>query len=148
MLSRMSDPGDPLMRWLQATIVNSVRERHDDLTLRQLAVMMITYLEDETPTVRGLAKALRISRPAISRALDRLGEAGLTRRQTDPHDRRSVVVRRTRKGTQRMQQLRDMMTTPVGDLADSAAKSPAGARPNASDPCIEPSMRATTPERV
>lgn len=98
------------LRWLRDIIVNSVRQGVDDLTMRQLAVLMIIY-GDKTPrTVRGLAKALLISRPAISRALDHLGGKGFTQREIDQCDRRSILVRRTRKGAERMQQLRGLMS--------------------------------------
>lgn len=115
---RVSNSPESLLRWLQAIFVDSVRQRHDDLTMRQLAVMMITYLDEDAQTVRGLANSLHVSRPAISRALDRLGEAGLTRRQVDPRDRRSVLVRRTRKGIQRMQNLRNLMAESMATLPD------------------------------
>ena len=100
---------EALLQWLHGTVVGSVQQGYDDLTMRQLAVMLITYMDGDLQTVRGLAGALGISRPAVSRALDRLGDFGLTRRQVDPRDRRSIVVRRTRKGTERMQQLRILM---------------------------------------
>ncbi len=100
---------EALLQWLHGTIVGSVQQGYDDLTMRQLAVMLITYMDGDMQTVRGLAGALGISRPAVSRALDRLGDFGLTRRQIDPRDRRSIVVRRTRKGSERMQQLRSLM---------------------------------------
>lgn len=48
--------------------------------------------------MRGLASALNVSKPAITRALDRLGEFDLIRRKTDPKDRRSVLVQRTVHG--------------------------------------------------
>ena len=39
--------------------------------------------------MRGLAAKLAVSKPAITRALDRLSEFDLVRRKTDPLDRRS-----------------------------------------------------------
>jgi len=98
-----------LLEWLRLLVVASVRRRFSDLTLRQEAVLLSVYLDDEKHTVRGLARSLRVSRPAISRALDRLGELGFTRRQPDPTDRRSVVVRRTRKGAERIRMLTDLL---------------------------------------
>ena len=49
--------------------------------------------------MRGLAALLRISKPAVTRALDRLGMLGLARRRRDDQDRRSVLVQRTVKGS-------------------------------------------------
>ena len=61
--------------WRHA-LVSSVRGEAPDLSARQMALMLSVYLGDGPHTVRGLALALRISKPAVSRALDRLGEFG------------------------------------------------------------------------
>ncbi|QQR70098.1 MAG: MarR family transcriptional regulator [Alphaproteobacteria bacterium] len=71
-----------------------------DLSSRQLALLLNVYLLDKPHTVRQLAKDLNVSKPAISRALDRLGALGFVRRRRDEHDRRSVLVQRTMKGFQ------------------------------------------------
>jgi DNA-binding MarR family transcriptional regulator len=65
-----------------------------------MALMLSVYLGDGPHTVRGLAQALRISKPAVSRALDRLGELSYVRRQRDDLDRRNVLVQRTTNGAQ------------------------------------------------
>lgn len=48
--------------------------------------------------MRGLAADLNVSKPAITRSLDRLGEFDLVRRKPDPADRRSVFAEQTRTG--------------------------------------------------
>jgi DNA-binding MarR family transcriptional regulator len=53
---------------------------------------------DEVQTVRGLAAKLNASKPATTRALDRLSELGLVRRKADPLDRRSILIHRTTAG--------------------------------------------------
>jgi DNA-binding MarR family transcriptional regulator len=83
---------------LHQTIVALVRREGPDLSARQLGVFLTSCLEDEAQTVRGLAAKLNISKPAITRALDRLAEFDLVRRNTDPLDRRSVLVQRTATG--------------------------------------------------
>ncbi|MBB4284330.1 MarR family transcriptional regulator [Roseospira goensis] len=80
------------------TVVESVRRDTPDLSSRQMAVLLTVYLTPAPHTVRGLARALDISKPAITRALDRLGEYGLLSRQVDDADRRSVLVQRTEAG--------------------------------------------------
>ena len=60
--------------------------------------MLSVYLGEGPHTVRGLAQALHISKPAVSRALDRLGELGYVRRERDELDRRNVLVQRTATG--------------------------------------------------
>ena len=67
------------------------------------------YLNEGGHTVRGLAAELEVSKPAITRALDRLGELDLARRKVDPLDRRSVLVQRTPKGSAFLRELRSIM---------------------------------------
>jgi DNA-binding MarR family transcriptional regulator len=82
------------------TMVATVRSDTTDLSARQLAVFLKTYLEPATEhTVRGLAAALNISKPAITRALDRLAESDFIKREQDASDRRSIIVRRTSAGS-------------------------------------------------
>jgi DNA-binding MarR family transcriptional regulator len=83
--------------WRHA-LVESVRGDAPDLSARQMALMLVVYLGDGPHTVRGLSQALKISKPAISRALDRLGEFGYVRRERDDLDRRNVLVQRTSNG--------------------------------------------------
>ena len=83
---------------LRQTTVALVRRDGPDLSARQLGVFLTCYLEGEAQTVRGLAAKLDVSKPAITRALDRLAEFDLVRRKTDPLDRRSVLVQRTMAG--------------------------------------------------
>jgi len=79
-------------------LVESVRGGGPDLSQRQLSVLLTVYLTPPPHTVRGLAELLRVSKPAISRALDRLGSLGIARRKRDEADGRSVLVQRTVKG--------------------------------------------------
>ena len=83
--------------WRHA-LVASVRGDAPDLSARQMALMLSVYLGQGPHTVRGLALALKISKPAVSRALDRLGELGYIRRQRDDLDRRNVLVQKTSSG--------------------------------------------------
>lgn len=80
-------------------MVANVRRDAPDLSARQMAVLLTVYMTEQPHTVRGLAEILNVSKPAITRAIDRLGEFGLARRKTDPRDRRSIVVQRTVKGS-------------------------------------------------
>ena len=56
-----------------------------------------------------LAAALKVSKPAITRALDRLAEFELVRRKVDQADRRSVLVQRTPKGAALLRDLRGVV---------------------------------------
>lgn len=99
--------------WRKA-LVESVRRDTPDLTARQLAVLLTVYIEGPPHTVRGLAAALNVSKPAITRALDRLSEYGFVRRRTDEADRRSILVLRTVKGS--------VFLTEFGDLVVDASR--------------------------
>jgi DNA-binding MarR family transcriptional regulator len=113
---------DQLIGILRDTIVALVRRDGPDLSARQLGVFLTCYLQDGPHTVRGLAAELNVSKPAITRALDRLGELDLARRKVDPLDRRSVLVQRTLKGAAFQRDLRAIMNE-----ASSAARKAAAA---------------------
>ena len=91
-------PTQALDLW-RAVLVETVRSAGPDLSARQLAIVLTVYLTPPPHTVRGLAALLKISKPAVTRALDRLGMLGLARRRRDTTDRRSVLVQRTVKGS-------------------------------------------------
>ena len=109
---------DQLVGILRETVAALVRRDGPDLSARQLSVLLTCYLHDGGHTVRGLAAELNVSKPAITRALDRLGELDLARRKVDPLDRRSVLVQRTLKGTAFLRDLRSIM----GEAANTAKK--------------------------
>ncbi len=119
-----SDDSENLVGTLRGTVVSLVRRDGPDLSARQLAVCLTCYLESDAQTVRGLAATLDVSKPAITRALDRLAEFDLVRRKTDPADRRSVLVQRTPKGNSFMRDLRGIMkdAAKVKTASDSVRK--------------------------
>lgn len=100
---------DQLVSIFRDTVVALVRRDGPDLSARQLGVFLTCYLQDGNHTVRGLAAELNVSKPAITRALDRLSELDLARRKVDPQDRRSVLVQRTLKGQAFLRELRGIM---------------------------------------
>jgi DNA-binding MarR family transcriptional regulator len=109
---------------LRQTIVALVRRDGPDLSARQFGVFLTSYLEEEAQTVRGLAANLNVSKPAITRALDRLSEFDLVRRKTDPLDRRSVLVQRTMAGAGFLRDLKKIL----GEADKAAQKTPSKAR--------------------
>lgn len=94
--------------------VGGLAQKDPDLTARQTALLLQVYLTSPPHTVRGLAKELRISKPAVSRALDALGGRGLVRRKRDEADKRNVLVQRTVKGS--------VFLRDFGDRAAGAAR--------------------------
>jgi DNA-binding MarR family transcriptional regulator len=124
-MANNNNGSDHLIRVLQETIVALVRRDAYDLSSRQLGVMLISYLSDGPHTVRGLAAKLNVSKPAITRALDRLGDHDLARRKPDPSDRRSVLVQRTPKGNAFMRELRNTILA-ADQRVNEAAKAENG----------------------
>ena len=106
---------------LRQTILALVRRNEADLTSRQFGVFLTVYLTAGPHTVRGLAAELNVSKPAITRALDRLGELSLARRKVDPMDRRSVLVQQTQQGSAFLAYLRQVMS--VADTEHRTAAS-------------------------
>lgn len=87
----------PLTQWMGA-LVDYVRSGEPDLTNRQMALLLIVYLEPGPHTVRGLARGLNVSKPVVTRALNRLGSLGYLRRERDDSDKRNIYVARTVEG--------------------------------------------------
>ncbi|MCC6469383.1 MAG: MarR family transcriptional regulator [Alphaproteobacteria bacterium] len=84
--------------WRRA-LVGSVAGDGPDLTARQMALMLTVYLTPPPHTVRGLATTLNVSKPAVTRAIDRLSELDYLRRKPDEADRRSILLQRTIRGS-------------------------------------------------
>ena len=97
-----------LTSYLNATAA-MVRSEDTDLTQRQQTVFLKVYLAEAEQTVRGLAGFAGVSKPAITRALDRLAEFDLIRRKTDPADRRSVLVQQTGRGKVYLRRFGDLL---------------------------------------
>ena len=87
------------------TLVDYVRSGEPDLTNRQMALLMVVYLDPGPHTVRGLARALNVSKPVVTRALNRLGALGYLRRQRDDSDKRNIFVARTPRGATFLEEL-------------------------------------------
>lgn len=103
----------------RGAIVESVRREAPDLSARQMALLLTVYLTTPPHTVRGLATSLNVSKPAITRAVDRLSEYGLVKRKVDEQDRRSVLIQRTVKGSVFLREFGDII---VSAAAASAAQ--------------------------
>ena len=110
-------PVEALNLW-RAAITESVRREAPDLSARQMALLLTVYLVPPPHTVRGLADALNVSKPAITRALDRLSEYGLVKRKKDEHDRRSVLVQRTVKGSVFLREFGEVIVKAGQELAE------------------------------
>ncbi len=89
-----------LLRDISLRLVRGAKPNNlPDFTVRQLAMLTTIYLEAPPHTVRGLAGALGVAKPVVTRALDAMTKHGLVDRRRDEADRRNVIVHRTEKGT-------------------------------------------------
>jgi DNA-binding MarR family transcriptional regulator len=111
MSTSANETAESLVGILRNTIVELVRREGADLSARQMGVFLTCYLDPEAQTVRGLAARLNVSKPAITRALDRLTEFDLVARKADPADRRSVLVQRTPGGNAFLREVRSILRT-------------------------------------
>lgn len=90
-------PRSIITDWMN-TLLDYVRSGQPDLTNRQMALLMVVYKTQGPHTVRGLARDLNVSKPVITRALNKLGALGYLARQRDEHDRRNIFVATTQAG--------------------------------------------------
>ncbi len=102
-------PSQALRLWHDVTL-DLVHEAAD-LSARQQAVLLTVYLQPPPHTVRDLAAKLRVTKPAITRALDTMGRLGLLSRKRDQADRRNVVVQRTLAGALAVERLGDLVVS-------------------------------------
>jgi len=99
---------ESLAFWHRVTL-QTVRSDTQDLSARQLAMLMSIYLEDGPHTVRSLAKHLDVTKAAISRATDSLCKMGYIERKPDYRDKRSVVLARTSAGIHYLSEFADVI---------------------------------------
>ena len=104
--------------WRRA-IVESVRLDAPDLSARQMSLFLSVYLTSAPHTVRGLANLLKVSKPAITRAVNRLTGLDMVRRKPDPDDKRSVLIQRTVRGSAFLREFGDLIVTAANENSSS-----------------------------
>ena len=101
-----------------------VRHEDPDLTTRQMLVMLVVYAPwAQKVRVRDLAEDLSLSKPAISRALDRLEQLGYVRRKADSSDGRSVVLQPTMRGSKFLADFAEFVQQAIDRLAQEGVPS-------------------------
>ena len=110
---------DALDIWRDA-LSESVRGDGPDLSSRQMAILLIVYTSAPPHTVRGLAAGLRISKPAVTRAIDRLSGLGFARRIQDEADKRSILIQRTVKGAVFLSEFADLVAEAGREIETAA----------------------------
>lgn len=72
---------------------------------RQIAIFSLVYEENFPGSVKELSKNLNISRPAVTKALNRLEYLGYLKRGYHQHDKRMIILNQTKKGQKYASQL-------------------------------------------
>ncbi len=121
---------------LKDVLAETVRADGPDLNARQAAILLRVSLEPGPHTVRGLAEALKLGKPAVSRALDALSGLGLAVRMPDDSDRRSVLVQPTARGLAALASLADRVIR-----AESKRETAPPARPASLPPALRETIR-------
>ena len=103
-----------LDQWMRV-LIEYVRSGAPDLTNRQFALLLVVHLNPGPHTVRGLARTLRVSKPVVTRALNRLSTLGYLRRQRDENDKRNVFVARTDEGARFLDLFRSILSPEQDD---------------------------------
>jgi DNA-binding MarR family transcriptional regulator len=106
---------------LKDVLAETVRADGPDLNVRQSAILLRVSLDPGPHTVRGLAEALQLGKPAVSRALDALEGLGFATRVPDESDRRSVLVQSTARGLAALAGLGDRVISCERALAQGNA---------------------------
>ena len=89
-----------------AALLQAVRDGMD-LNIRQI-VVLLELAEAKGPlTVRGLAAHLQVSKPAVTRAMDRLVEMHWADRRINPADQRDKLLTATEDGRKQARRMLD-----------------------------------------
>lgn len=103
------------------TLVGYVRSGDPDLTNRQMAILLLVGKTTGPHTVRGLASRLTVSKPVVTRALNKLASLGFLRRQRDEADKRNIFVSVTERGGKFLERFQSLIE---GSQPESAPRPP------------------------
>lgn len=137
-------PLEALKLWHDVEL-DLVRDNRPDLSLRQIVILLTVYLEPPPHTVRGLAKKLGISKPAITRALDTMGRLDLLKRKRDESDKRNVLIQRTVTGSVYLTDLADSVITRAREIGPRETAKPSQASTNEAASSTADESKDTTP---
>lgn len=108
-----------------------------ELSFTQIKAMCTMDLDSGHRSVKALAQSLKVSLPAMSRAIDGLYERGFVDRQEDPLDRRMKRVRLTESGRAVTSSLNEARLTTMQKFLDSLSDEKAHALTRALDLILE-----------
>jgi len=111
---------DWLEKWMR-TLVGYVRSGDPDLTNRQMAILLLVGQTQGPHTVRGLASRLTVSKPVVTRALNKLASLGFLRRQRDEADKRNIFISMTERGGRFLERFQTLIERSQPDVARTGA---------------------------
>ncbi|HZX25809.1 MAG TPA: MarR family transcriptional regulator [Telluria sp.] len=113
----------PLLLTAQAVLTEEVERRLDAAGLPSLAWYDVLWALERAPERRlrmhELADGMVLSRSNLTRLVDRLGEAGLLRRETDPADRRGAFAVLEPKGEELRRRMWPVYAAAIRELYDA-----------------------------
>jgi DNA-binding MarR family transcriptional regulator len=99
--------------WMDA-LVELVRSDLPDLTNRQMGIMLTVGLLPGPHTVRGLSGRLNVSKPVVTRALNKLTALGYLQRERDRRDGRNIFVHVTQAGAEFLERFNQLIGQTAG----------------------------------
>lgn len=99
-------------------LISIVRSDLPDLTNRQMGIMLSVALAPGPHTVRGLAERLGVSKPVVTRALNKLTALGYLARKRDRNDGRNIFIEMTGPGATFLERFNKLL----GEATERAAK--------------------------
>ena len=101
--------------WMES-LVSIIRSDLPDLTNRQMGILLTVGQGPGPHTVRGLAQRLAVSKPVVTRALNKLGSLGYLQRKRDRRDGRNVFVEITQAGTEFLERFNQLINEPYASI--------------------------------
>ena len=99
------DNPDRLLHILRMTLRAEIGSDQPELSLRQLAILLLVYRTKELQSASALVDHLCIPKSSVTRALDHLQDLDLASRVTNDQDRRRVLVHQTARGAAMVERL-------------------------------------------
>jgi DNA-binding MarR family transcriptional regulator len=114
-----------LMRTSNVGAFNMIAEL--ELSFTQIKALCAMDVDGDDPSVKALADSMKVSLPAMSRAVDGLYERGFVDRQEDPVDRRMKRLRLTDAGREITSSLNETRLASMQEFLVSLSDDEAGA---------------------
>lgn len=92
-------------------IIKNSASSHYALTVRQLAILSILYDQAVEASIDYYSKTLKLSKPAVTKAINRLEELKLVKRKPNIQDGRKVIITPTPTGFKYIHQIQNISSS-------------------------------------